>query len=63
MKCITELSQKASGASRILVNLTEEKKNEVLLVMASGLRADVTTILVWLERWNLYTKMAVITQK
>jgi glutamate-5-semialdehyde dehydrogenase len=45
MNLITKLSQQASQAARILVNLEEAKKNQVLLVMASALRAVTTYIL------------------
>lgn len=45
MNLVTEISKQASLASRKLIELTEEKKNYILLVMASALREESSQIL------------------
>lgn len=45
MSLITELSQQAAQAARTLINITEEKKNQILLAMASALRENNAKIL------------------
>ncbi|GAA5130860.1 glutamate-5-semialdehyde dehydrogenase [Thalassotalea piscium] len=45
MNLITEISKQAAQAARKLITLTEDKKNEILLAMASALRENSAKIL------------------
>ncbi|GHE76731.1 glutamate-5-semialdehyde dehydrogenase [Thalassotalea profundi] len=45
MSLITEISKQAAQAARTLINLTEDRKNQILLAMASALRNNSANIL------------------